>query len=140
MSKVKNATPTKAHGISFRSKLELYCYKALKTAKIDFDYEYPKFTLMKPFELKHDSWEVNKRKKPYALVNKQKVRGITYTPDFTNMKKGWLIECKGNPNDAFPLRWKMLKQHIASTKQKIDLYMPTNQRQVDHVIELLKGR
>ena len=55
MSKVKNATPTKAHGISFRSKLELYCYKALKTAKIDFDYEYPKFTLMEPFELVNDS-------------------------------------------------------------------------------------
>ena len=140
MSKVKNATVSKAHGITFRSKLELYCYRALVKAKIDFDYEFPKFTLMKPFDLKGDSWEVNKRKKPYALVNKQKVRGITYTPDFTNMHEGWLIECKGNPNDAFPLRWKMLKQHIILTGAQIDLYMPTNQKQVDHVIELLLER
>ena len=88
MSKVKNATVSKAHGITFRSKLELYCYRALTKAKIDFDYEYPKFMLMTPFELEGDSWEVNKRKKPYALVNKQKVRGITYTPDFTNIRDG----------------------------------------------------
>ena len=55
MSKVKNATPTKVHGINFRSKLEFYCYTALKKAKIDFDYEYPKFTLMTPFALERDS-------------------------------------------------------------------------------------
>lgn len=55
MSKVKNATVSKAHGITFRSKLELYCYRALVKAEIDFDYEYPKFTLMEPFELINDS-------------------------------------------------------------------------------------
>lgn len=140
MSKVKNAKVTKAHGITFRSKLELYCYRALVKAKIDFDYEYPRFALMEPFTLDTESWEVNKRKKPYVLENKQKVRGITYTPDFTNMDEGWLIECKGNPNDAFPLRWKMLKQHLKQTEQNINLYMPTNQKQVDHVIELLLKR
>jgi len=55
MSKVKNATVSKAYGISFRSKLELYCYRALMKAKIDFDYEYPKFALMTPFDFKNDS-------------------------------------------------------------------------------------
>ena len=140
MSKVKNATACKANGVSFRSKLELYCYRAFVKAKIDFNYEYPKFTILEPFEYPSDSWEVNKRKKLYTLVNKQKVRGITYTPDFTNMAQGWLIECKGNPNDAFPLRWKLFKQHLTKSKQKLDLYMPTNQKQVDHVIELLMDR
>ena len=140
MSKVKNATPSKVGDVSFRSKLELYCYRALATAKIDFDYEYPRFTLLPAFEFSGDAWEVNKRKKPYALENKQKVRAITYTPDFTNMREGWVIECKGNPNDAFPLWLKMFKKHLEETGQEIDLYMPTNQRQVDHVIELLKER
>ncbi len=55
MSKVKNATVSKAHGITFRSKLELYCYNALKKAKIDFDYEHPKFTLLEPFLYPDDS-------------------------------------------------------------------------------------
>ena len=55
MSKVKNATPTKVNGINFRSKLEFYCYTALKKAGIDFDYEYPKFTLMNPSEYHADS-------------------------------------------------------------------------------------
>ena len=75
-------------GITFRSKLEAYCYNALKKAKIKFDYEEPRFQLVENFDYEKDCWEVNKRKKPYALQNKQKVRGITYTPDFTNIRDG----------------------------------------------------
>ena len=140
MSKVKNATVSKHKGKTFRSKLELYCYKALTKAKINFEYEQPKFTIQESFTHKGDCWEVNKRKKPYTLVNKIKVRAMTYTPDFSNMKDGWLIECKGHANDAFPLRWKLFKKHLQDTGQRLDLYMPTNQKQIDHVIELLLKR
>jgi hypothetical protein len=140
MSKVKNATVIKYNGITFRSKLEAYCYMSLTKAKIDFEYEKPRFTLMNKFVYPADSWEVNKRKKPYVLENRTNVRAMTYTPDFSNMEDGWVIECKGNPNDAFPLRWKLFKKHLKETKQRIDLYMPTNQKQVDQVIELLKNR
>ena len=46
------------------------------------------------------------------MVNRgnKKVLGIKYTPDFEG--KDFIIECKGRPNDTFPLRWKMFKKHV----------------------------
>jgi hypothetical protein len=120
--KVKNATPLTYDGIRFQSKLEVYCYKKLIENNIIAEYEKNKFTLIEAF-----------------TYNDEKIRKMTYTPDFVG--EGFVIECKGQMNDAFPLRWKMFKKHLSDTKQVFDLYLPRNQKQIDSVInEILKKR
>ena len=97
--KVRNATILNYYGITFKSKLELYCYKKLKEANLKFKYEENRYELMPSFQFENDSWELFKRK-GVRTFGKQRplIRGITYTPDFVG--SGWIIETKGNPNDA----------------------------------------
>jgi hypothetical protein len=137
--KVVNAQPQKIDGYNFRSKLEVYCYEKLVKAGLSFKYEEDKFYLMQPFTFPNSSWELIK-KKGLKVFDKagNNVRAITYTPDFTNLDEGWVIECKGNPNDAFPLRWKLFKKHIYDEGLNYDLYLPRNRNQVDKAIETIK--
>lgn len=79
--KVRNATPLIYDGINFKSKLEVYCYQKLKEHNIEASYEGQKFVLLDSFEF-----------------NGEKIRQMTYTPDFINDR--FIIECKGKANDA----------------------------------------
>jgi len=137
--KVRNATPLEYYGKQFKSKLELYCYKKLKEANLNFTYEEHKYELVPSFKFKNNSWELYKRK-GLRVFGKQRplIRSITYTPDFVG--KEWIIETKGNPNDAFPLRWKLFKKYIMDKKINIDLYMPRNQKQIDETIKIIKDK
>ncbi len=136
LGKVRNATPIQIDGIKFRSKLEGYCYKKLKQNNIPFKYEEDKFILVPPFEFNNDSFELVKRgdQKEFKRAD-PRIRPMSYTPDFTNLDHGWIIECKGNPNDAFPLRWKLFKKYIMDNDLKLDLFLPRNQKQVNACIE-----
>lgn len=118
--KVKNATPNIFDGIKFRSKLETYCYKKLKEAKIDAKYESEHFLLIPKFE-----------------YNEEKIRPMTYLPDFVG--KDFIIECKGMITDSFPLRWKIFKYSLFTQGKNPKLYLVRNQKQVDQMItELLQ--
>ena len=63
--RVKNATKVDKYGLHFRSKLECYTYEAFMKAGIPVEYEPKHFTLLNKFEF-----------------NKEKIRAITYLPDF----------------------------------------------------------
>ena len=123
--KVKNATPLEYDGISFKSKLEMYCYKLLKETNIPVEYEVVKFQILDPF-----------------TYNEENVRGMTFTPDFVG--DNFVVECKGFMNDAFPLRWKLFKYHLYKNKLRYDLYLPRNKKDVEKVVHEivnnLKGR
>lgn len=123
--KVKNATPLEYDGISFKSKLEMYCYKLLRENNIPVEYEVEKFQILKPF-----------------AYNEEAVRGMTFTPDFVG--DNFVVECKGFMNDAFPLRWKLFKYYLYSNKLRYDLYLPRNKKDVETVVQEivnnLKGR
>jgi hypothetical protein len=139
--KVRNAQPIKVDGIQFRSKLEAYTYNKLKEAGLTFDYEKERFELMPKFTTIGDSYEMTRRKGEKVFIEvTPHVRAITYTPDFTNTEAGWIIECKGNPNDAFPLRWKLFKKYLKDNDLKYDLYLPRNRKQVDKTVELIRNR
>lgn len=114
--KVKNAAPLTYEGINFKSKLEVYCYNKLKENNIKAEYEAHRYTLLKAFEF-----------------NGEKVRAMTYTPDFVG--DGFVIECKGQMNDAFPLRWKLFKHFLWRNGLNPILYLPRNQKDVNRVIE-----
>jgi len=137
--KVRNATIMSYYGITFKSKLELYCYKKLKETDLTFKYEEHTFELIPSFTFTNDSYELFYRKglKTFG-IQRPTVRSMTYTPDFVGDK--WIIETKGNPNDAFPIKWKLFKRYILDHSLNIDLYMPRNQKQVDEVIEIIKTK
>ena len=141
--KVRNATPLKYHDILFKSKLEVYCYKALKNANLRFQYEKQRYETLPPFAFKNNSYELFKRKGKRTFgLQRNNIRGVTYTPDFVGEYNGqmFIIETKGNPNDAFPIRWKLFKRYLVINNMDADLYMPRNQKQIDEVIKLIKNK
>ena len=94
--KVRNAKKINFDNIQFQSRLELYCYKKLKEANLEFEYEPQSFELMPKFEYDLSCFESYKKSTKWLFGIKSKlVRSITYKPDFVNLKDGWIIECKG---------------------------------------------
>jgi hypothetical protein len=136
--KIRNATEITVDGIKFRSKLEAYTYKGLKSAGIEFLYEEVKFNLIDPFEYKADSYESKKKRgtniKEFIPVSR-KIRAMTYLPDFVDTNKEWIIEVKGFENDSFPNKWKLFK--FINKDNPFTLYKPSNQKQVDETIALI---
>ena len=137
--KVRNATPLTYNGIAFKSKLEVYCYKKLKEAKLDFTYEGVTFELMPSFTFDNDSFELYKLQgNKYFGPQRPHIRAITYTPDFVG--EGWVIETKGNPNETFPIKFKLFKRLLMQTHANMDIYVPRNQKQIDEVIAIIKTK
>lgn len=120
-NKVRNATPLIYDGIQFRSKLEAFTYKALKDADISAEYEPTHYILVPKFE-----------------YNGEKVRPMTYLPDFVNEERQFIIECKGILGDAFPLRWKLFKYTLRLLGKKYNLYIVRTQKQVLELVDKLK--
>lgn len=119
--KVRNATPNIYDGIKFKSKLESYTYQKLKEANIEPAYEPIKFELF-----------------PSFVFLGKKFRAITLTPDFVG--DNFIIECKGHPNDAFPMKWKMLLWHLLNKgeAEKYKLFIVHNHKEVDESIKQIK--
>ena len=117
--RVKNATPNIVDGIKFRSKLESYTYKKLKEANIYADYEQHRYELLPAFEF-----------------SGKKIRAITYLPDFVG--HDFIIECKGFPNEAWPLREKLFKYYKNRFLPKHRFYLVHTQKEVDAMIDELK--
>ncbi len=138
--KVRNAVSKVYKGIKFRSKLELFTYKKLEEAGIKCLYEKKKYILMEGFRFEQESIEPSNKKatKGEYINNADKVRDITYTPDFVDPNGKWIIEVKGFANDVFPLKWKLFKNHLQQTGNPPVLYLPKNQGQVLKTIELIK--
>lgn len=132
-----NSAKVEYNGILFDSKLEIYCYKKLIEAGLQFEYTNRKYIIVSPFTFDNLSYEPNKRKGDLLSKRTNKIKYISYTPDFVG--KGWIIETKGRPNDQFPLRWKLFKKYLTDNNIKFNLYLPKNQKQIDQCIELIKN-
>ena len=132
---------TEVDGIKFRSKLEAFTYRKLKENKIKHEYESEKFVLHQGFYYTSDSYEQSTT--GYRNRGKEKVRAITYLPDFLspaiNHKRKWIIECKGFANDRFPMKWKMFKKYLYDNDPNCVLFVPKNQKQVLETIEIIKN-
>ena len=137
--KGRKITKAKKHvynGITFASGLELYCYKALLKAKIPNEYEGKTFELVEKFKFK--GLLMDKAKLKGKSVFKEKsgnVRNISYTPDFINMSAGFIIETKGLRTPEFKMRFKLFLKYLDDTGQNLNVYIPSNQKQVDSTIE-----
>jgi len=124
-------------GISFASGLERYTYIALKKNKLYEGYESETFQIVESFQFPNISYEKQANSKgEYINRGSKKILGIKYTPDFIG--KDYIIECKGRPNESFPLRWKLFKLWLTKNNIGKILYKPQNQKEVDRTIALIK--
>ena len=142
MRKRKKKGPVQAkkisyNGISFASGLERYTYIALKKNKKYEGYESETFQIIETFNFSNISYEKQANGKgEYINRGSKKILGIKYTPDFIG--KDYIIECKGRPNESFPLRWKLFKLWLTKNNIGKILYKPQNQKEVDRTITLIK--
>ena len=128
-------------GIKFKSMLEVFTYKKLKELGVDFTYEEHSYQLTEGFHYPAPIYETKGTCKEFVDKSKDKIRGISYTPDFVGHdadgKLLWVIECKGFANDRFPNTWKNFKKHLIDTDSVCPLFLPKDQKQVLQVITLI---
>lgn len=131
------ANKVKYDGINFASGLERYCYQQLKKEKLFDLYEGEKFTLVEGFTFGQQFWSHQSNGKgEYIDRGCKKVLGINYTPDFTGVD--YIIECKGRPNESFPLRFKLFRKWMVDNGDNRPLFVPKNQKDVDRTIQIIK--
>lgn len=145
--KSKNRQITRSTKVSYKqykfaSKLELYMYKELEKAKIKTLYEGKTFSLVDGFNFENASYEKTRVKKHLHDRGNKNILPIKYTPDFLDAQEPprFIIECKGNPNEAFPIRWKLFKRYLMDKNIKADLFMPRNQKDCLEVIKIIKEK
>ena len=125
--------------IEFKSGLEAYMYKALKNANIKAEYEGVTYELIPSFKFKNKCYERQANSKgEYRNRGGKAVRKVTYTPDFTG--DNFIIECKGRPNESFPIRWKLFKMYASKKLSKVSIYKPQNQKECDETVNLILGK
>jgi len=123
-------------GITFKSGLEKYMYKALKDAGIPAEYEKHTFELLPSFTFLNDCIERQANSKgDFINRGNKKVLNLKYTPDFVG--DSFIIETKGRANESFPLRWKMFKYLMHLMNDKRTLYKPQNQDQCLETVKLI---
>lgn len=124
------------NGITFASGLEKYMYKALKDAKLDFNYEGETFELLPSFNFNNECYERQSNGKgDFINRGNKKVLNLKYTPDFIGYD--FIIETKGRANESFPLRWKMFKYYLYNNFNNKTLYKPQNQKECDETIRII---
>ncbi len=143
--KLKNRQITRSQkvkykGVQFASKLEAYMYKLLCKEKIPVNYEGKTFSLVDGFSFTNASYEKTRVKKYLHDRGNKNVLPIKYTPDFLDIQDPprFIIECKGNPNESFPIRWKLFKRYLIEKNIKSDLFMPRNQKDCAEVVKIIK--
>lgn len=145
--KIKNATPVEGEGLQFKSKLEYRFYNLLKEAGYQPKYEEDVFILCPGFYPVCPSYDISynykTKRKEFGLAN-NKVRPITYTPDFTFYIGDILIvvEVKGRENDVFPVKKKLFRKwmetYYKATGKKIVYFEVFTKAQMLESIEIIK--
>ena len=120
--KVRNATKVEVDGIKFRSKLEARAYQRLKDEGFNFEYEIETYCIIDKFEFQD-----------------QKIRAITYTPDFIDKDRRIIIEIKGFSNDSWTLREKLFKRFLTINRLDFTFYVVKNIKELELLIIDLKA-
>jgi hypothetical protein len=127
-------------GIEYKSTLERNMAMLLTSAKIPFEYEPTKFTVMEGFKFPFKSYERQTNGKGDMIDRGgKKIQGIHYTPDFIG--DGFIIETKGFANETFPMRWKMFKKLLVDDgydPNTLVIYKPQKISECEEVVRLIK--
>lgn len=138
--KIKNATPLKYHGISFKSKLEKMTYQVLRESGFPVEYEPVKYTVWEGFRPTVPFYNKDKITRELKLDNK-KIISIHYTPDFSFSWKGHLIiiECKGIENNCFYLKKKMFRKWLENNIPKSIYFEVYTKKQLLQAIDIVNN-
>lgn len=139
--KIKNATVIVYNGIKFRSKLEVTFYKMLLQAGFEPQYECRTYLLWEGYKPIIPFYTKDKKTKLLKL-DTNKLRNITYTPDFTFSYNGRLIiiEAKGKENDTYPIKRKLFRKLLESYQHSSPLFFEVfTQKQLLHAIKIIKS-
>ena len=133
------AKKVRYNGIQFASGLEKHMYIALKKAKIQTKYEGQTYKIFESCEMLNECYErCANGKGEFKDRGDKKILTIKYTPDFIG--HDYIIECKGRPNESFPIRWKMFKKYVADNLPNVTLYKPQNQKECEKVVEIILAK
>lgn len=136
--KIRNAQTHFYKGINFKSGLELYMYKLLESYNIPFKYEENSYLLEDGFDCISTCYE---RKKNGSFgETSNKIRKITYTPDFVANDNSFIIETKGLKTDVFTLRYKLFKKYLKTNNIKTMLFLPSNQKECQITMNIIKNK
>lgn len=137
-------TKSEYNGIVFKSKKEKECYMLLEKSGLDFYYETEKILLWKGKKPDIPVYSPKKKKSQENTLTlySGKLSDITYTPDFTVIRKGYKIyfDYKGFPNDVYPYKRKMFIRQLSERNDGIK-YMfiePHTISQMRYAIQLIK--
>lgn len=137
---IVNAKKCSYDNIEFKSKLEMYCYKALKREGIPASYEKRSIEVLPAFK---DSASFYKTwGKTPLLERTPNVPSIKYTCDFEddleNPHYGFFIEVKGRANDRYPLTVKLFRRWRSQTECNKEFFEVSNEAEVEQAIQLIK--
>ena len=103
--RIQNVQPREYNGNTYRSTLEAKTAQTLDKIGIPFDYETRKIELLEGFRC------------PYQ---KDKVRAITYTPDF--MIGPIMLECKGFETPEWKIKKKLIFKYLMENEPETCFY------------------
>lgn len=136
--KIKNAETSEYDRIQFRSKLEERVYKKLKeTLNAEIYYEQYTYDIIPAFDASVYFYST-------FVAKKDKVRKVTYTPDLVFTINGYtiIIECKGFPNDVYPLKRKLFRRYLESleNKDKILFFEIKHVKECETIIQIINEK
>lgn len=97
--RIANVKPTEYNGVNYRSTLEANTAKVLDNLGIPFSYEARRITLLEGF---------------HSPFQKDKVRAVTYTPDF--IIGNIMLECKGFETPEWKIKRKYVYKYLAENE------------------------
>lgn len=133
-----NATKITIDGIEFASTLEGKMYTLLKNAGIPHHYEGKTYATMEEAAYPNGCYE-RATKASVKMIDRKKISGVKYTPDFIGINEAWFIEVKGRANESFSIRWKLFKQMLLKQGKSPILFKPMTVKDCEQVIEILKA-
>ena len=137
---VKSKKTTDTGRVTFKSKLESYCNRALKEAGLNFTYEGESFVVLNSFMFKGGYYKSTKGND--MMLNKTgiKQQQISYTPDFVSHEHKFIIETKGfiPSNHSFPIRMKLFLAFLNNNGMgDYSVFIPKSQKQVDQAVKII---
>lgn len=141
--KVKNAKEHIYDGIHFKSGLEVMAYKLLKQEGFNPEYEMHTYMLQESKQFPTLHYAPFKDRKVHKSVwglNRYKIQGLKYTPDFVFYigDKLIVVEVKGFATDKYPYQKKLFFKWLENNNPNSIFFEVHNQKQIKAAIDIMK--
>ena len=134
ISKAKKIT---VGGIQFKSFLEGDFYKKCLDLNLPFQYESQTFQLLS--KIPNPTFTYYKKWGKNFIKSGASVDNMEYTPDFIwdTGKYLFIVECKGNPNESYPVRKRVFFDMIQKWDREVYFFEPRRKKDNTKVLEIV---